>query len=387
MPTQSEIDVPRRAITTVFVAYGAAVGVLAGVAPTLMRAAGVDSLAFGLGLAISTGATVLAMSLGGAVARVASNRMILLLGLPALWLMLMAFVTSQSPLWFFAAFIPMGFMFGLIDLFMNAEATAIEHDAARPILTTFHASLSATVAVHAIAASLIATALGPGSAALLAGLSFAAAWFLVYRNVPARTLVAGRAARIMALSNKMPLILLGLAAGLTIAAETAALLWSAKLLDDMAPSLAAIAGLGAAFYALCNAAVRFPGDWLRARFGEFTLMIASLCVAMTGFVILGLSRDFLVSVIAFAIVGLGLAILTPCMFAFAARVVPSNRAGGIGFISMLSGAPRAVTPWLFGWTAGAFGASAAFGLMALALAVALALVVALMRGQQTEIAA
>ena len=42
------------------------------------------------------------------------------------------------------------------------------------------------------------------------------------------------------LPNKSPLVLLGIAAGLIIAAETAALLWSAKLLDEIAPSLAAI---------------------------------------------------------------------------------------------------------------------------------------------------
>ena len=69
-------------------------------------------------------------------------------------------------------------------------------------------------------------------------------------------------------------MLLGIAAGLIIAAETAALLWSAKLLNDIAPSLAAIAGLGAAFFGLCNAAVRFPGDRMRSLLGERTLTVS-----------------------------------------------------------------------------------------------------------------
>ena len=115
---------------------------------------------------------------------------------------------------------------------------------------------------------------------------------------------------------------------LIIAGETAALMWSAKLLDELAPSLAAIAGLGAAFFGICNAAVRFPGDRLRARFGDLPLMVVSLVIAICGFLVLGVSGNFAVSAAAFAAVGLGTAVLIPCIFALAARFVPANRAGG-----------------------------------------------------------
>jgi MFS family permease len=176
-------------------------------------------------------------------------------------------------------------------------------------------------------------------------------------------------------------MLLGVAAGLIIAAETAALLWSAKLLDEMAPALAAIAGVGAAFFGLCNAAVRFPGDRLRSAAGDMPLMVASLVISIIGFAALGLSTNYALSIVSFAAVGFGLALLIPCIFALSARLVPANRAGALSFVSLLSAAPRILAPLAFGIAAAEFGTSLAFGLVAGGLLVALLLILAFARGR------
>ncbi len=140
-------------------------------------------------------------------------------------------------------------------------------------------------------------------------------------------------------------MVLGIAAGLIIAAETAALLWSAKLLDELAPSLAAIAGLGAAFFGLCNAAVRFPGDWLRSHFGDLPLMIASLIVSIGGFTALGLSQSFLASVMAFAAVGLGTAPSHSLHLRHGRALRAAEPGGGLSFVSLLTALPRCAAPW------------------------------------------
>ena len=59
--------------------------------------------------------------------------------------------------------------------------------------------------------------------------------------------------------------MLGLAVGVSIVCETSALAWAALLLRKTAPSLAAYAGLGAAFFAGCQSAMRFQIDRLRRR--------------------------------------------------------------------------------------------------------------------------
>jgi MFS family permease len=362
----------------VFAAFGAAVGALAGSIPTIMREASISNSTMGLGLMVSTLMTVLAMTLGGVIAQRFNHRVVLLVTLPLFALCLAAYLMSQSVAWFYLAIIPMGFAFGSTDLFMNAEATAIEHDLRRPIFTTFHGCVSVALAVCAIVSSFLSTQIGTWATGLLAAALLGLAWIMVHRHVVPRMLPA-TSTKGSRIANGRPLIILGAAAGIIIAAETAALLWSAKLLTDIAPSLAAIAGLGAAFYGVCNAVLRFPGDRLRSSLGDVPLMMVSLAVAIVGFAVLGLSGNFLLSVAAFAAVGLGTAVLIPCIFALAAALVPDNRAGALGFVSLLTGVPRILAPWGFGWIADTAGMNVAFGLLASGLCIALALVAAFRR--------
>lgn len=377
--TSASVPSPRTAITTVFVAFGVAIGALAGSMPSVMRNAGIDAETFGLGLTLSTVLTVGAMSVGGQIARVASNRAVLLAVLPAFAVSLGAYLTAASPLWFFITIPIMGLCFGLTDLFMNAEAVALEHDLRRPVFMTFHGGVSAGVGVMAVVASWLSTQWGTWAVAAVACVMFALSWVMVQRAIAPRPLAAGKAARIGTLPNKTPLMLLGIAAGLIIAAETAALLWSAKLLDDLAPSLAAIAGLGAAFFGICNAAVRFPGDRMRSLLGEMPLMLGSLVVSICGFVALGMSGSFAVSVAAFASVGFGLALLIPTIFAMSARLVPENRAGALSFVSLLTALPRILAPLAFGLVAARLGTAFAFGLVAVGLLASLVLILAFNR--------
>ncbi|NJM30243.1 MAG: MFS transporter [Rhizobiales bacterium] len=177
--------------------------------------------------------------------------------------------------------------------------------------------------------------------------------------------------------HSLTLTLLGLAAGASMVVETSAIFWSAKLLDEMAPSLATYAGLGVAFFAACTAAVRLPGDLLRARFNELPLMLVSLAIAAGGCIVLGQSNSFALSVAAFASIGFGTAIICPSIFAIAARMTPENSAGGIGKVALVTGLPRIAAPWVFGLVAEGSGIAAAFGLCAAILAVAFALLVVL----------
>ena len=379
MPIPPMLNTPRAAIMAVFGAFGAGVGAVAGAMPTITRASGVDSFALGLGITGSMLASMLVMSYGGLIARHASNRAILLWSLPCFAVLTMGLLTSASFAVFMVAFILQGFVIGLTDIFMNAEGVAIEHDVGKPILTMFHGSVSVGLPVFAILSSFVSIMIGPWATGLCVGAAFAVAWIMVYRLVPARALASGHGSRIASIANKTPLVILGLAAGLMVAGEITAILWSAKLLDEQAPHLAAIAGLGAAFYGACNALVRLPGDRLRAYFGDLPLMLGSLVVAIAGFAALGLSQSFALSVAAFALVGLGTAVLTPCVFTLAARFVPANRAAGLGFVSMIAGGPRILAPWIFGWIASVTSISGAFGLFAGLLIVALLLILALQR--------
>ncbi len=343
---------PRSVITLVFFCFGTAIGVWAGTVPQVTRAAGVDDMALGLGLTAYTIAYVFAMALGPRLARWTTNRAILMIMLPLSGLSLVALLFSPSPVFFFIALVVYGAVLGLTDLFMNAEASAIETDLARPVFASFHGSASAGVALFAILGSLLAAWISPWMAGLLTAILLLASAEAVRRSLTARrpalvTHPLSDAAPI----EFVPFSLLGLAAGLVIAGETAAIMWSAKLLDQQAASLAAIAGIEVAFFGLCHATIRFMGDRSRARFGDMPLMLGSLAIAAIGFLAIGLSPNFMMSVAAFALVGFGTACVIPCIFALAGRLTAANRAKGIGFISLVAGLPRALAPWVFGWLA------------------------------------
>jgi len=85
------------------------------------------------------------------------------------------------------------------------------------------------------------------------------------------------------LSFAPALIGLGVVVGVSIAAELAASVWSSLLLREEAPKLAAISGLGAAFFSACQAALRFNVDAIRLRVSDLRIIIASFAIAAAGF--------------------------------------------------------------------------------------------------------
>src|SRR5215207_7294908 len=219
---------PRTAVMMVFAGFGAAVGSWAGAVPQVIAAAGIDSFDLGLGFPLSSLAGVSAMALGGMIGRRFSNRIVMLGVLPLLALNLVLLLIAASHSLFFASLIDFGAVLGFLDMAMNAEASAIEHDLRRPIFTTFHGSVSIAVAAFAIASSLVSTMAGTFATSLLSVAVLGLAWLMVYHSVPARVITAGKAGGLSNLPSKLPLIIMGLAVGLSVAAETSTLFWSAK---------------------------------------------------------------------------------------------------------------------------------------------------------------
>lgn len=369
---------PRMAIMAVFAAFGAIVGAFAGSVPQIMAQSGLNNASYGLGITIMTAATVGAMSLSGMLARYFSHRALLLTLLPIQLILAYLMLTGSSTLLFFIIAPLFGMAGGAIDVIMNAEGGAIEADLKRPVYTAFHGSVSLSIAILAITSSLLSTNVGPWASVAAASIVVLVAVWWVYVAVPARALPiksikADQEKAMRAFS--LPIILIGLAAGLIIACEVTALLWSSELLAQTAPELAAISGLGAAFFGLCNAAVRFPGDFLRARFGEIPLMTATLTVAVIGFAGLGLTSGFAANVFFFALAGMGLSVICPCLFAMASNQTPMNRAAGLGAAMLIAGIPRIAAPTTFGWIAEEYSTRLAFGLCALVALAAMMVII------------
>ena len=99
--------------------------------------------------------------------------------LPLLALILILLLVATSYWLFFASLIAFGALLGFLDMAMNAEASAIEHDLRRPIFTTFHGSVSIAIAFFAIVSSFLSAIAGTFATSMLGVAVLGLAWLMV----------------------------------------------------------------------------------------------------------------------------------------------------------------------------------------------------------------
>jgi hypothetical protein len=371
------------AVGAVFFALGVGIGLWGGASGAILVRSGVDAATFGILLTVYTGAYLIAMSAGGALAYRFGVERALSVSAIIYGATLCALLNASSEAWVAISLIVAGFMGGVVDVLMNAEGARIERGLGRPILARLHAAASAGMAIGAILGSLIAAGPVPWAAGALAAVVLAAAGLAYHRAAgadrppPAALAAAGR----MGLSFAPVLIGLGVVIGASIAAELAASLWSTLLLRQEAPRLAAISGLGAAFFSTCQAALRFNTDAIRLRISDLHIIVASFAIAAAGFALVSIEAGFGVSVAGFALIGVGTGPIVPCGFALAARQSAQGPAVGLASASLFSALSRLPAPLATGAIAQTLSLPAAFGAFALALATtaAAAAVIALIR--------
>ena len=233
----------------------------------------------------------------------------------------------------------------LFDVAINDEASAIEQQSGRPLMSGFHAMFSLGGLAGAAGWSLLAPlGVPPGahllaSAATLGTLALVASRFMLrqpredHGTGPALSLPRG------------PLALLGLMAGLGLVGEGAMYDWSVLYLRQQLGAAPGVASLGYASFSGAMAAGRFGGDWVRARLQPATLLRASGLLAAAGMALALAVPHTGAALAGFALVGLGFANVVPVLFSAAGRQAGIAPAHGIaavsaaGYFGMMAGPP------------------------------------------------
>lgn len=362
---------PRLAITLTFIAFGVIVGGQIGAFPALRIQAGLDSFMFGALATLATLGSIAGLSLGGIMNKRFDHRSMLLFILPASLFGLTASLASNS-IWLFAVtLVAFNFCAGTFDLFMNAEASVVEHDLKKPVFSSFHSAVLYAIGGAGFVSGFTTARFGIMFSALTAAPFVVAAMYAVYKAIPHHSVEIKTEAHSRVPLPMKVLLLIGIILGFNVAAELTCIQWSGQLLNEMRPDLAAYSGLGVGFYGLCSGTVRAFGDRLRANFGDIKIVSISFAIGLVGCVVLSLHPNFAVSVLAFAITGCGLALIFPCMFSVAAHIAPDARAAALGMASMVSGPPRILLPLLLGWLAQTQGISTIYIAAGACLGVAL----------------
>jgi MFS family permease len=373
------LTTPQGAAATVFFVFGLALGLWSGASASILQHVGISAPTFGLAMTLFAVAYLAAMSSGGVVGRFFSVRKILLGVAPLQGVTAALLLLAPSTACVFAALALFGFFCGLLDVAMNAEGTRVEHDLGRTVLAGLHGGASASIAIGALAGSLIAAGPGEWASALIAVAAAAVSTFIVAIATPERGLDHISAAPGESTLFTRTLIVIGLVLGVSIAGETAATVWSATLLQQEAPRLSAIVGLGAAFFAGCQAFVRFFADRPRRIFGDRRMIIGSLAVAALGFLIVAGNLGFVASVVGFAIIGIGTGAAVPCGFALAVSRSRFSHSAALSTVALFTAIPRIPAPLAMGAIANWFSLASAFGLFAVLLAFAFAAMLAFIK--------
>lgn len=272
----------------------------------------------------------------------------------------------------FVALFAWGAFQGTLDISMNTQAIAVEHERERPLMNGMHACWS----IGAFAGA------GVGAAGVALGVSLSRQLLIV--GVPV-TIVAGLLAIRMLHDAVTPaetdadvpkvrrvslaMIVLGSIAFASMLCEGAAADWSSVYLHDSLGGGVGAAGLGYTAFTLAMVVVRMAGNRLLTRHPAQRLLPALAGAASIGFAAALLAESVPVALAGFFLLGLGVGAVVPAAFSAAGRLPGIHPGIGVAGVSGLGWAGFVCGPPLIGQLADLTSLPIALGLVPVLTAV------------------
>lgn len=319
----------------------------------------------GLLLCLGIGSLAAMPVTGALVARFGCRRVMLCSTLVVL--AVLPLLATLDVMWLMAATLMVfGAGLGMLDVAMNVQAVEVEKAAAKPMMSGFHGFFSLGGILGAGAVSLL---LGAGLTPLQAvGVIMLLMVLLLLCSLP--TLMTERLHQPDQPWLVIPrgwVAFLGCLCFILFLAEGAVLDWSALLLLQSPGMSVAHAGLGYAIFSIAMTIGRLTGDKVIQRFGRYPVMLTGALAAAAGMTLAVLLPWPQAALLAFLLVGFGLANTVPMLFNAAGnqQYMPANLAISamttLGYAGILSG------PALIGFISQWLSLSGAFLLIALLL--------------------
>jgi len=310
---------PRRAqqyaTRAAFFIPGFVIATWAPLVPFAKLRTGLDEAGLGLMLLCLGMGSLLAMPLAGALAARQGCRRVMLAstGLMLASLPLLALVSD--PVLLGVALLLLGAAMGAMDCTMNIQAVVVERDAARPMMSGFHAFYSVGSLVGALLATLL---LGSGRTPLATTLAVVA----IVAALCAASAGAWRRDRAPADATVFALprgvvVAIGAVCFVSFLAEGAMLDWSAVYLHEARAVPLARAGWGFVAFNVAMTITRLLGDGIVARAGRGPAVLAGGLLGACGLALVVLAPDLRISLAGHALLGVGCANIVPVMFSLA----------------------------------------------------------------------
>jgi MFS family permease len=370
--------VPKLSRATIFLAFFAN-GFLATCwvvhIPRIRGLLGLSDGELGLILWAATLGLFLGMTLGGWIVDRYQSRFVTGIATVCLGVATALAVTSTSRLALALWLVPFGFFNGLLDVSMNSQAAVFERLTGRSVMSSFHALFSLGALLGTLfGAALLAAKVSPAAHVLMGVIPFLFAGCLMHRGlIQEKQPDHSRKFFISFPSGKVvPLAIMAFVFFLT---EGAIFDWSGVFLRTQLGVDLSAAGIGYAAFSLLMASMRFCGDFWVERFGRLPVFVTGTIVGATGLILACLSRQYLISVAGFGLVGIGLANCVPLIFSASARQSEAGLGRGIAAVASAGYFGFFAGPPIIGSIAQSIGLQGALLLVAVTLIILPALVV------------
>lgn len=354
----------RRATAIVFAVHGCVTGSFAARVPWVAGHVGVDVGHLGIALLMPGIGAMLAMPFTGRLAHRYSFRPLVAATIVAWCACLVLPALPTSLVLLCAVLLVFGACAGVADMAMNAQGALVEKRFGRSVMSSFHGFWSAGVlAGSAIGA--LASHTGLDTRVQFAITTVALA---VVGAAAARALLDDDEAEdeaappAFALPTK-PVLLIGLVGLCAVFSEQAGTDWSALFIHRELGGSASTAALAVSCFAVAMAVVRLAGDRVVQRLGAVATVRGSAVCAVAGALAVVLAPDLALGLVGFGLLGIGVALVVPLVFAAAGRIGPhpARSIAGVAGVAYGSGL---VAPGVIGGIASASSLTTAFCVVA-----------------------
>ncbi len=340
-----------------FALAGMLCGIWVSRTPALAGRFGLSDGAVGLAILVWGVGAILAMQgLRGVIAR-AGSAAVLRAAAPLTAVSMT--VVAVAPSWplLLVAVAVFGMTFGLTDVGMNAQGSAVERSCGRPVMNAMHAGWCA----GAISGGLL------GALSAAAGLSFAQTLFgggLL--ALPATLAIGGAylpdaapdgttdgAATAAAPRTRLPLVVY-LVGGLAFAAfmmEGSIADWSGLYLNRELGAGEAVGALGYPVFEAAMLTGRLAGDRLRTRVGTRRLITYAGLGTAVAVAVVVLAPTPLVALAGFMLTGLAICTVIPTTISVAGTIVPGRSAGAVAQVGAMGYGGLVLGPVVIGFLA------------------------------------
>ncbi|QRI66442.1 MFS transporter (plasmid) [Shinella sp. PSBB067] len=358
-----------------FLAAGLGIGAWASSLPLLAAGVGLNKGELGLVLlCFALGAIVLMINVGRYIDRVIGNQALSLCGSLVFGAVFLVIPFVGNPIALGGCVLLAGAAFGTLDVAMNTQASQIERETGRHLMSSFHAVFSIG---NLAGAFLVGQLIGYGgdlraclgaAGVLVMGLAVAAR--LIAANADHAAPAAGEDAHAadtaLDASQRALIVLLGTVAFLALLAEGGMMDWTAIYMIDILGASRSHGAYAFAVFAAAMAGGRLVGDAVTRRVGHVRLVRAGGFVCALSVAILLVTDSAAVSLVALALCGFGVANMVPAVFASAGHVGGKAAGRAISIVTTMGYSGLLLGPALLGFLAQATSLVVSFVLITLA---------------------